>query len=1054
MTSARAPQHSSPAVRLGRLAGLVLVLGSLLALAPRARANIRIDEFGIRCSNGATNTAFVELSGTIDDYFENTIGLVFLGASGDTLADLRPIFGHYAGSYFYYSNKFLLTAPGFHTYNSTTGNAPLAVEPDPVRGRVILYRQLTATTRSILHQLPYGGPGEVPAPPNGATIVRVSANTFAVTPDGTPQGYLIDVPAENCFRLPHWSVNEVAVTCWDGGTTAQFLELRHPGPVGVLDAGYHLRLYDHVGALQADIANPFGALAGTAISQPRSFLLGSAALGPDVTLPVTLDPAGGRAELATPANTPGTVVSAVTWSGAPASPRPGTSLSLSEATGLFESTFPSPTRFDGGTPTTTDCYYDAPASGGAWISELATQCADGGAEGGFVELTAGLPVPPDPRFELVAEDHAGQPLGATRLFDHRTGSGLLTGMHMLFGAPGFGSAAGLAPDRTLPFTLDPLGGRVSVAIEDALTGVLGPIVSVAYGGSAPLPGPGQSLVADAIGWHVTDFPTPTRIDGASSNGSPCLPDHSDRALQIGETMTRCRSVEGSSFVELLVRQTAVVTDRFRLRHWDHAGTLAWDQPHLLADFVSATLPVDSRLLFVTAAGAAQMGPGDVPLVQPLDPAGGRLQLLVDGFADGVPRVADEIAWGTAAQPAPAPGTSLEHAAGGAWTTSALPTPTRFPSIPLSLAFSTCLGECQPNLLRLESYPPSEWRLAPVRDDLGTLGTGHIDQVAGIMHVTAKGRSTVDGFFGDDFTLEGPPVGTTALVRVRWNVTAGFSTVPPRFQRGLVHVSLAYRDRFGGLDTQEFDLTPGTQVFDRVISVVAGRPFQLTARVLVHGALQGVIADSSAFGRAMIEFPSLPTGDRITSCWGFESGPPVAVEIALAEGRVEPGVAHLRWFAADERPHVTVERCGATGEWMALGETDADGQGYYAWDDTGIEAGARYGWRLAWTEAGVRRTTPTAWFDVPFGVSFALRGVRPIPTVGASALAFALDRPGDVRADVIDIAGRRVLERRWPALPAGEHSRPLAREGELAPGVYLVRLSHGGRVLHTRMIVTR
>lgn len=1053
MTSARAPQHSSPAARLGRLAGLVLVLGSLFALAPRARANIRIDEFGIRCSNGAAGTAFVELSGTFEDYFENSIGLVFLGSNGDTLADLRPLFGRYTGTNFYYSNKFLLTGPNFRDYNPGTGNVPLAVEPDPVRGRVILYRLLANNTRSILHQLPYGGPGEVAAPPNGATIVRVSANTFTVTPDGTPQGYLIDVIAGTCYRLPHWTLSEVAVACWDGGPT-QFIELRHPGPSGLLDAGYHLRLYDHLDVLQADIANPFGALAGTPITDPRTFLLGSASLDPDATLPVTLDPAGGRAELVSPAGSPGNVLSTVSWGGSPAMPRPGTSLSLSATTGLFEATYPSPRRFDGQSPATWQCYYAWSPFGGAEVSELATRCEDGGTAGGFVETIVRSSMTPDPRIQLVAEDHAGQRLGVVRLFDQLGGPAALTGQHLLFGASGFQSATGLAPDRTLPFTLDAQGGRLSIAFEDAFTGTLGAISSMCYGGPCPLPAPGQSLTLGSTGWAVTDFPTPTRLDGTSSNGSPCLPDHTDRALQIGELMTRCRSLPGTSFVELRILQTAVLGDRFRLRHWDHAGALAWNQLHLLAGFTALTLPANGRILLATPAAIGELGGVDVPLAYPLDPEGGRLQLLVDGYADGVLRVADEVTWGTAARPAPAAGTSLVHVDDGSWTAAALPTPTRYPFLPVSPAYSTCLGECQPNYLGLNTYPLPEWRLDPVRDDLGAIGTGHIDQIAGIMHVTAKGRATAEGFFGDDFTLEGPPAGATALVRVRWNLSAGFSLAPTPTLRGAAHVTLGYRDRFGTIQNQELDLAPGTQAFDQLISVVAGAPFQLTARVLVHGARNGVTSDSSAFVRAMVEFPALPAGDRVTSCYGFESGPPVAVEIALAEAQVEPGLAHLRWFAADERPRVTVERCDVAGAWTTLGEVDADGQGYYAWDDAGIEPGTRYGWRLAWNEADTRRTTPTAWFDVPFGTPFALRGVRPNPTVGASTLVFALDRAGDVRADVIDIAGRRVLERRWPALAAGEHTRPLARDGELAPGVYLVRLAHGGRVLTTRVIVTR
>lgn len=116
-----------------------------------------------------------------------------------------------------------------------------------------------------------------------------------------------------------------------------------------------------------------------------------------------------------------------------------------------------------------------------------------------------------------------------------------------------------------------------------------------------------------------------------------------------------------------------------------------------------------------------------------------------------------------------------------------------------------------------------------------------------------------------------------------------------------------------------------------------------------------------------------------------------------------------------------------------------------WWFEGLPPGATLSSCQGWTNSTAGAPTPTA------PTRFALRGVRPNPG-RADVVSFAIDRAGDVRVEVIDIAGRRVLEHRWEALGPGEHTRALARPGELRPGVYLVRLSHGGRTASTRAIV--
>jgi hypothetical protein len=93
---------------------------------------------------------------------------------------------------------------------------------------------------------------------------------------------------------------------------------------------------------------------------------------------------------------------------------------------------------------------------------------------------------------------------------------------------------------------------------------------------------------------------------------------------------------------------------------------------------------------------------------------------------------------------------------------------------------------------------------------------------------------------------------------------------------------------------------------------------------------------------------------------------------------------------------------------------------------------------------------------PAGVlaRLSVRRVMPNPARGDSRIAFAVPRTGAVMLDVLDVAGRRVLQRDFGVLAPGEHTRPLASRGELAPGFYMVRVRQGGERATSRVIVTK
>jgi type IX secretion system substrate protein len=84
-------------------------------------------------------------------------------------------------------------------------------------------------------------------------------------------------------------------------------------------------------------------------------------------------------------------------------------------------------------------------------------------------------------------------------------------------------------------------------------------------------------------------------------------------------------------------------------------------------------------------------------------------------------------------------------------------------------------------------------------------------------------------------------------------------------------------------------------------------------------------------------------------------------------------------------------------------------------------------------------------------SFALRGASPNPALGQFTIAFSLVEQGDVRVDVLDVAGRLVWRRDESGLGPGSHA---VRSPVLRPGLYVVRLTQGLRLATTKAVVIR
>ena len=108
-------------------------------------------------------------------------------------------------------------------------------------------------------------------------------------------------------------------------------------------------------------------------------------------------------------------------------------------------------------------------------------------------------------------------------------------------------------------------------------------------------------------------------------------------------------------------------------------------------------------------------------------------------------------------------------------------------------------------------------------------------------------------------------------------------------------------------------------------------------------------------------------------------------------------------------------------------------------------------------SGFTLLLPSGTTGVAGGASpaFALEGVRPNPSRGEPlSVAFTLPTAASARFELVDISGRRVVEREVGALGAGRHSVAIAPDRRLAPGLYLLRLTQGRNVSVTRVAVLK
>jgi hypothetical protein len=183
----------------------------------------------------------------------------------------------------------------------------------------------------------------------------------------------------------------------------------------------------------------------------------------------------------------------------------------------------------------------------------------------------------------------------------------------------------------------------------------------------------------------------------------------------------------------------------------------------------------------------------------------------------------------------------------------------------------------------------------------------------------------------------------------------------------------------------------------------------------------------------------------------------AVHASLASASLADGIARLVWATnAGTDVVAIVQRAVDDDEWADLVAMVPDGDGRVRYDDATVAPGHRYGYRVAFDEDGVWVPSAAVWLEAPRLATplLALAGATPNPVEGDLMVAFSLATRGPGTLALFDLAGRRLAARELSTFEPGAHRVRLAARGEVAPGLYFIRLATPTHTLVARAIVVR
>jgi hypothetical protein len=179
-----------------------------------------------------------------------------------------------------------------------------------------------------------------------------------------------------------------------------------------------------------------------------------------------------------------------------------------------------------------------------------------------------------------------------------------------------------------------------------------------------------------------------------------------------------------------------------------------------------------------------------------------------------------------------------------------------------------------------------------------------------------------------------------------------------------------------------------------------------------------------------------------------------LKVTLESSSVDTVHVVMGWLAQGPYPPTAnVYRAAGSGNFQLVSADVAfDGTGRITYDDASVNRGTRYRYRLGVDVNGTEMflgegavTVPTV--PVP---ALALEGVIPNPSPGTLMVSFTLPDAAIGRLSLFDASGRwlRSMEVQGP----GQHLIDFGSGFEVKPGLYFMRLEHGGKKIVRRLSI--
>lgn len=221
---------------------------------------------------------------------------------------------------------------------------------------------------------------------------------------------------------------------------------------------------------------------------------------------------------------------------------------------------------------------------------------------------------------------------------------------------------------------------------------------------------------------------------------------------------------------------------------------------------------------------------------------------------------------------------------------------------------------------------------------------------------------------------------------------------------------------------------------------------------------GAVGDFNEDGTADLAIPrvSHPSGPGALSVLiGACPDGPTPTLMSLEQIDVTTERVRIRWYGTDQSGlAATIERRTHEQAWTKLGDAVVDREGHLEWEDHDISPGMAFAYRAVLHDESGAVPTDEIWVDVP-GAVLALYGARPNPSSDDRlTVTFSLPARQPATLALYDLAGRLVASRELEPIAAGLHRVTFGERTPLASGVYVVRLSYGGRSLSSRVTVMR